>query len=151
MGFYKLKKGMGFLEVLIILSFVSLLSVLSLKQYKYYIDEQKSLIAVSNVMIYQTAVYICFKKNNDIKSCNSGFNGLPTETTSKSNSIIQNINKLSVNNGSIDFTLTVNGRKTKKPIHLIYTPKIDGSMLTWTLSCSDYGEKSYISSCENKI
>lgn len=151
MFFSHLKKGMGFLEVLIILAFVSLLSVLALKQYKYYMDEQKSLIAVSNIMIYQTAVHVCFKKNNDITQCNSGTNGLPEATTDKANSIIQNVDSLSIKKGIIDFTLNIKGRKTNEPIHLIYTPKIEGNSFYWILSCSDYGEKSYIDSCQKKI
>lgn len=151
MFFSYLKKGMGFLEVLIILAFVSLLAVLALKQYKYYMSEQKALIAVSNVMVYQTAVHICFKKNNDIAHCDSGTNGLPEITTEKANSIIQNVNSLSIKKGVIDFTLSINGRNTNKPIHLIYTPKIEDNNFEWVLSCSDYGEKSYIDSCQKKI
>lgn len=146
-----LKKGMGFLEVLIILAFVSLLAVLALKQYKYYMDEQKTIIAVSNIMLYQTAVHICFKKNNDIEQCNSGGNGLPENTTEKANSIVQNVNRLSINKGVIDFTLNIKGRKTNEPLHFIYTPKIENNNFKWILSCSDYGNKPYIDSCQKKI
>lgn len=143
-------KGMGVLELLMVLTIITLLSVLSLKQYKHYVDKEKYDIAISNLSVYKIAVNLCFNAKKDLTACNSGTNGIPIATTSKENSIIQNINKINVVSGIIHVEFDIPERNSKKLMTADFIPNTSNEMLKWVMACSDYGDKTYADNCAYK-
>lgn len=126
-----MKQVVGFtlIEILIVISLVSILAMIAIPTYQKYTRRAYYSELIQAAAPYQLGVAECFQELGDLDGCNAGVNNVPAAIANPQGAIAQ----VNVERGVIILQpLPQHGIEVVDDY--ILTPKIDGESLGWQVS-----------------
>lgn len=139
------KNGLTFIELLVVLFIIGILSMVSLSNYYKNVKETELTSYLSSLNKYKNSILMCLYITGHKKKCDGGKENIPDNFNDNQ---IKGVNSVIVVDSVLYTQLDVVNPKNNQKISFSFNPVVKENVIEWNVSCSDYNVGSLFQKCE---